>query len=687
MLWSACGCSAAEPSLCAIDVPLFRIHPNQWSASLLRGLALLGLVSAQLSAADFWVDHVEPILKEHCAECHSPTRSKSRLDLSTFQNALRGGDRGAGFVPGRPEESSLYLLLKPGADPHMPPKKQLSDEQLALIRTGIEKLEAKPAAAASSESTSAPSNSSKVRKPAWVPPAGMAASAVIDGFLERGWKTRKVRPAARADDATWLRRIHLDLVGRIPTEEEVARFQRMPARNRRETTVDGLLAHSEHPRHLREMFDVLWLGRPTGNAEAQRRDHRWNEFLEASFRENRPWDGLVRDLIVARPAKPDQRGLVQFLYERQNNPQAMAEAVAPLVFGVQIGCAQCHDHMVAREIKQAHYWGMVAAFNRSKNVDSEAGPGLAESAIGGFVSFANLKKESQQARLVFFNGRSIDEPWPAEGVKEVDAPEKYRVAPPKGKERAVAPADPQFSRRQALAEAVTRDNPLLARAAVNRVWAMFLGRGLVHPVDLMDSQHAPSHPELLDWLAQDFERSGYDLRRLIRNLVLSQAYQLDSRPAPGKPPADEAFARAIEKPLSAEQLGRSLILATGPWKADGKSGSARDDASVRRALVRDFPNLFAPEYNATLQQALFLSNSPILEPLLQPQAGNLAERLSALLDDKARVKTAFQAVLGRSPDREEFQASLAYLADHPGQGGRSQFLWALMSGAEFQVNH
>jgi hypothetical protein len=203
----------------------------------------------------------------------------------------------------------------------------------------------------------------------------------------------------------------------------------------------------------------------------------------------------------------------------------------------------------------------------------------------------------------------------------------------------------------------------------------------------MDSQHAPSHPELLDWLAQDFERSGYDLRRLIRNLVLSQAYQLDSRPAPGKPPADEAFARAIEKPLSAEQLGRSLILATGPWKADGKSGSARDDASVRRALVRDFPNLFAPEYNATLQQALFLSNSPILEPLLQPQAGNLAERLSALPDDKARVKTAFQAVLGRSPDREELQASLAYLADHPGQGGRSQFLWALMSGVEFQVNH
>lgn len=216
---------------------------------------------------------------------------------------------------------------------------------------------------------------------------------------------------------------------------------------------------------------------------------------------------------------------------------------------------------------------------------------------------------------------------------------------------------------------------------------MLLGRGLVHPVDLMDSQHPPSHPELLDWLAKDFERSGYDLRRLIRNLVLTRAYQLESRPASGKAPADEAFARALEKPLSAEQLGRSLWLATGPWTAEGASGSALDEAMLRRALVRDFPNVFAPEYNATLQQAMFLSNSPVLEPLFQPRAGNLAARLADLSDDAARVRAAFRAVLGRSPDREELQASVAYLASHPGQGGRTQLLWALLTGAEFQVNH
>jgi hypothetical protein len=210
----------------------------------------------------------------------------------------------------------------------------------------------------------------------------------------------------------------------------------------------------------------------------------------------------------------------------------------------------------------------------------------------------------------------------------------------------------------------------------------------------MDSQHPASHPELLDWLARDFERSGYDVRRLIRNVVRSRAYQLDSRPASGKPPADEAFARALEKPLSAEQLARAWVQATGPWILPDKASASTsvkaptvDASSLQRALVRDFPDLCTPEYNATLQQAMFLSNSPVLEPMLRPHPGNLADRLAALPDDRARVREAFRAILGRSPDREELQAGVDHLREHPGLGGRSQFLWALLTGAEFQVNH
>jgi len=638
------------------------------------------------TAADFWGDHVEPILRDHCVECHSQTKAKSGLDLTTFQLALRGGDRGAGFVPGKPEDSQLYLVLRPGADPHMPPKRQLSDEQIALVKTGIEKAGADRAG----EITPSPApvtSTAPTRTPVWVPPADLAPPAVIDRFLELGWKERRVRPAKVADDATFVRRAYLDLLGRIPTLAEAGAFLSRTDRDRRTALVDTLLVHPDHARHLREVFDYVLMGRAAKRFEEQRQAQGWFDFLEAGFRTNRPWDAVVRDLIVARPQHPADRGLIQFLYERQNNPQAMAEALAPVVFGVQIKCAQCHDHMVAREIKQAHYWGMVAAFNRTKNVDAESGPGLAESAIGGFVSFANLKKESQPARLLFFNGRSVEEAWPADGEKESDAPEKYRVPPPTEKQKPKAPAEPKFSRREALADAVTRDNPLLARAMVNRVWAMLLGRGMVHPVDLMDSKHAPSHPDLLDWLAHDFERSGYDVRRLIRNVVLSRAYQLDSRPAGKVAPADEAFARALDKPVTAEQLYRSLLSATAnPVTADGKVAGLTEE-ELRKAFVRQFPDLFVPDYNATLQQAMFLANSPLLEALVTSRDGNLSARLAALPDDPQRVKVAFHAVFGRAPDREELKTSLAYLKAHPGNGGRKQLLWALLTSAEFQVNH
>ena len=156
------------------------------------------------------------------------------------------------------------------------------------------------------------------------------------------------------------------------------------------------------------------------------------------------------------------------------------------------------------------------------------------------------------------------------------------------------------------APGVTHDSPLLARAMVNRVWALLFGRGLVHPVDLMDSKHPPSHPELLDWLARDFERSGYDVKRLIRTLCGTRAYQFDSRPAKSsktKAASPDAFARALDKPLTAEQLFRSLLVATTGNVAN------KDEKELRRAFIKQFPDLFPAEYNASLQQAMFLSNS------------------------------------------------------------------------------
>ena len=651
---------------------------------------LSSLATTQASGAKdaLWSAHVEPLLKQHCERCHNATKPKSGLDLGSFESILRGGDRGAVILPGRADDSPLIRSLAPEGDPHMPPKGQLSEEEIGVLKTWISKLENNKPSSSTTEASIPPSSTpANHGAPQWIPPSNWAPVRVIDHFVELGWKQRKAKPASLADDGTFLRRVSLDLIGRVPKPEETTQFLRDPRSDKRVRKVDDLLASPEFSRHFAEIMDVVLMGRRGPDQENQRRDHHWFTFLETSFRENRPWNQVVREMVIARPQRTEDRGATWYLYERKGNPQAMAEALAPVVFGVQIKCAQCHDHMVAREIKQAHYWGLVAALNRSKNVDTPAGPGVSESAIGGFVSFANLKKESQPALMTLFNGRSISEPWPAEGEKEVDAPEKYLIPPPAEKKSVTAPAIPKFSRRAALAEAVTENNPLLARAMVNRIWALMMGRGLVHPVDLMDSKHAPSHPELLEWLSEDFVRNGHDIHRLIRILASTRAYQLDSRPKGTVPPPPEAFAWALEKPLSAEQLYRSLLQVTANPVDNGGRVAGKKDPEWRATFIRQFPDLFAPEYNATLQQALFLSNSPWVDSLLQPREGNLTSQLLSRPSTRERARKAFQLVLGRDPQRDEWNEAIRYLDQRTPEAGTKQLLWALLTSTEFQTNH
>ena len=653
-----------------------------FAASLISG-------SAASSAADeLWYDKIEPLFDKNCFKCHGGVKQKGGLDLRSLQNILRGGESGPAIVPGKPDQSHIFQFSHAGADPHMPPdeKKQLTSSEIEVIREWIGKLPAVKSLASLTNGNGVANYLaalSRQQKPNWTPPAGMAAPEVIDAFIAIGWHNRKVKPAPLTDDPTFARRLYLDLAGRIPTPEEAEQFATSSDRNKRAALVDKLLAGDEYARHMAEIYDVVLLGRRGDRIENRRKSNHWFEYLEASFKENRPWDQMVRDLVVSRPTKPETKGAVVYLYERRDNFQEMAEAIAPLAFGVQIGCAQCHNHPLAAEIEQRHYWGLVAALNRSKNVEAKSGPGIAESATGGFVSFANLKKESQPALLAFLNGKVVQEKRPAEGEKEKDIPELYLIPPAKEKEKPENPAVPRFSRRAALAEAITHDNPMLARAVVNRIWALMLGRGIVQPVDQMDSRHRPSHPDLLDWLAQDFEKSGFDMKRLIRNIARSRTYQLDSKWTGSNPPAPAAFARALEKPLSAEQLFRSLLVASGqqpPIRAE-------ESDSLRQTIIARFPDLFASENNASLQQALFFSNSPLLNGLLKKEAHNTTGTLLEITDPDRRIERAFQIVLGRVPEKDELACARSFLAKKEKEAGVKQFVWALLASAEFQVNH
>jgi hypothetical protein len=661
---------------------------------MIRCLAIFAVLSLSLSALargpdDLWSNRVEPLLDKQCLKCHAGVRQKGGLDLRSLETILRGGEHGPAIIPGKPEESHLVQFVLAGSDPHMPSgnKKQLTPDEIGILRTWVAQLPIAKSKLASGSST----NNSWVpdyladyqrgHQSHEIPPAKLSASATIDWFLKTDWRRDKIKPAGLCDDLTFARRIYLDVAGRIPSNDELQRFLKDSRRDKREQLANQLLSSDEYPRHMREVFDTVLMGRPAHDNARKRAENGWNTFLEESFRRNRAWNEMVREMIVARSTNAPDRGAFWYLAERNNSYQAMAEAVAPIVFGVQIKCAQCHNHPLAWEVEQRHYWGLVAAFNRSKKVDTDLGPGIAEGATGGFIRFANLKKESQPADLVFLNGASVPEKVPGPDDKEVDAPDLYLIPPAKEGQKAHRPAVPKFSRRAAFADAVTRDNPLLARAFVNRMWANLMGQGIVQPADQIDSRHHASHPELLEWLGKDFARSGYDVQRLVRSIVLSKAYQLDSKPNGKKVPPAESFARALEKPLSAEQLLHSAWVATGT-KKEGPAA-----VELERLFVSTFPDLMPDTYNPSLQQALFLSNSSMVEDLAKSASGNTTEKLLALKSRETQVREAFRTVLGRVPDDVELKQCQALLDSRSAEKGVSNLMWALLTSAEFQLNH
>ena len=599
-------------------------------------------------AASLWSGKVQPIFDAHCVKCHGVLERKSGLELDSPGAVMKGGNDGEVVVPGKPEQSRLYQYLAADADPHMPPKKQLTDAQRDSVRQWI-----------ASMAITTP-------KPATKPKAARHFESVhqaIDSLLMESWKQMRIKPSAPVDDRTWCRRIYLDLAGRIPTAAELEEFLGSRSKTKRVALVDRLLVSDDYAVRMREIWDVLLMGRPKrDNQEERRKQNGWWSFLENSFRTNRPWNETVRDFLIARPEKPESKGASWFLYERRNQHQEIAEAVAPVVYGTKIDCAQCHDHPLAREIKQAHYWGLVAAFNRSKNV--EGGNAVDEAAIGGFVNFSNLKKESQPALIALLTGRNIEEVRPSGDQKEKDDDANY--LDPKAKPRV-----PKFSRREVFADAVTRDNPLLAPAFVNRMWSVLLGRGIVHPADEITARNAPSHPELLEWLSNDFAAHQYDTRRLIRGIVLSRVYALSRSDA-----APEKFAGALERPLSAEQIARSWRIA---------AGLRAEDNTLRRGVTKAMPEFLPQEYNASFQQAQFLSDSPALAEILKPAAEGTVARLADIPQTRSRARQAFLAVYGRLPDSVEAKQTETFLEGRSGKPAEAarDLLWALMTSAEF----
>ncbi len=507
-------------------------------------------------------------------------------------------------------------------------------------------------------------------------PSDQELARWIDLEIGKKLEAENLTPAPRSSDEVFARRVYLDLTGRIPSVEHLDEFLADSDPDKRVILIDRLLLSSHHAEHFTNLFDTMLMGRKERKLD-ERRKHGWHKYLHTVFAENRPWDEVAREILLAR-ADGDQRGHLWFLYERENNHQEIAEAVSKSFFGVDIACAQCHDHLVAEEIKQAHYWGLVGFFKRSKNTQGERGIAIAESAVGGFDDYANpLLGTTESLELTYLLRGTVAEERPDDPAKQEDDDSLYVAV--EGE-----PKVPLFSRREKFVEEILSDHPLLARSMVNRLWGILMGRGLVHPIEKMDSTQSPSHPELLDMLAEDFRKHGYDLRRLIRAIVISEAYQRAAA-ANSEHLAGDSYAAGLLKPLTAEAYLDSLKVALASTDSEAAiEGWQKLSAQWRKF----FPDVIPVSDQATIDQALGLTNGPEFNAVLQ-QAAEAWVRDTVGQSSEQQVRLAYRRCYARLPDDEEISLISDYLAQRQDRlvEGWAQVFWTLVTAAEFRFNH
>lgn len=528
--------------------------------------------------------------------------------------------------------------------------------------------------------------------PAAVREAAPLASR-IDVALEALWRAEGVTPVEPVDDLAFARRLWLDLLGTIPSLEEVRELERRPAEGRRAWLVDRALADPRFPHAFAERLVRVIVGDDSKVDDLLYRRRRLVAWLAGELARHRPWDAIVRELIAAEGISTGAPA-VNFVLAQEKDPVKLAARTTRAFLGVRIDCAQCHDHPFAAW-KQEEFHGLAAFFARVEqdlSGVSEGGKGEYYLEPGGT---ATVNKD--EPRVVGVAGVGSAAPNPGMMTSMSGGGGARRIAP-------AVPFDPELlpreaHRRRALATWVTHPgNDYFARAIVNRLWSGLLGRGFVEPVDELDLSE-PGAPEVFDLLTRDLVEHGFQLERTVRAIVLTRAYGLASRVPPGADAerALERWAAFPLKPLRADQLGAATLQTTSFWTYDQRRGQLVRLA--RFGNLNDFvrrhgedPGAETAEAESLLQRLHLLNGAELHERLEDDDIFAPATRLPVLSrSDEAAVEAAFLMTLTRRPSARERELFLARLQRTAEAKARSRamadLLWALVNGTEFAWNH
>jgi hypothetical protein len=489
---------------------------------------------------------------------------------------------------------------------------------------------------------------------------------ILDEKAAAKWRELGLSPSGSCTDAEFLRRVMLDAIGTTPTPDEVDAFLLDRDPEKRTKLVDRLLDRPEYV----DFWTLKWgdILRVNSDKLGPQGMLAFNLWLRDSFRSNKPMSNMVNELVTAQ-GSIYTNGPANF-FRVANNPEDLAETTAQVFMGVRLQCARCHHHPF-ESYGQDDYYGLAAYFSRVRTKgSSEFGLFGQEQVI--FVSKAGDVRQPRSGKLM--------KPTP------LGAPA----------------ADDEIDRRRALAHWLTQpDNPWLARNVANRYWGYLMGRGLVHPIDDLRETNPPSNPGLLDTLASEFVKGGYDLKRLLRLILTSQVYGLSALPTPDNRLDSTYSTHYPLKRLSAEQLLDALNAATGtfekfPLRPAGTRAISLPDTN--------FPSYFLDTFgrpiraiacecertgDPTLNQALHLMNGDAVNRKLAQPDGRLSRMLKdPKLTDETLVQYLYRLTFARPATDSEVETARRIIAEAPNRfQGAQDLAWGLLNSKEFLFNH
>lgn len=514
---------------------------------------------------------------------------------------------------------------------------------------------------------------------------------IIDRHVESAWAANGIEPADRSTDAEFLRRVYLDLLGTIPTYDEAVAFLNDSDVDKRENLVARLLSHERFGVHQSDVWDMVYFGRNPPGYGTRDRDG-FKNWLRDQFNENIPYNQWAGEILRA-DGNTVEDGAPMFFVQYKNAPEDATQAVTQKFLGVQLQCARCHDHPFD-DWSQLDFYGMAAFVARLQVVDVGKKGKVTAYAIGeknlgdvlftGPASQQEPGKKGEPVKPKFLAGEEISEPQLPEDFKE---DRNF----PNGK----VPPEPKFSRKDRLADWITdSENPYFARAVANRIWAQFMGKGIVQPVDNLSPNNPPSHPELLEQLTVAMVEHDFDLKWFIGELVNSKTYQL-SAAGSGDEAQPQWYERARYRPLSAEELLESWITASGYDQVMEAQGEKPESRFRIRGITWDYllrafgePNDGAGNFQGGIGEHLYLNNGQVRQLISQSKGGLHDLLATSELPWEDRVQRMFLQVLSRKPTPAETDRFVTFLSDPDDLRGRlHDAIWTLMTCSEFRFNH